>query len=614
MPFDPKHLSRFPVSHGVYLMKNKEGKILYIGKAKNLRQRVCQYFTPGKDGRLMVPYLTAKVENVDFMVVDSEKEALLLENNLIKKHQPKYNALLKDDKTYFSLFINHKHLWPMLRIVRYKGKPQDQGLYFGPYTQGHAARETLELLRRLFPLRQCSDQELIRRTRPCILYDLKRCVAPCVGKCTKAEYDELVKKVISFLKGHDTTILKDLQHDLDQAIENLSFEKADRIHKTIQAILATLEKQKVQEASGTDKDVLGLYRYGDKVVLTQMIFREGKLIQSYDHLFLHNAQEDSELLSSFILQHYPHQEELPQEILLPLSLYDKDTLITILSEDRKQKILLTTPEKGTKKALLEMAQKNAKAKFEREEENIKAQEQILMTLEEELSLLNYPEKIECFDNSHLSGTESVSAMVVFFRGEKDKKRYRTYAIKSAAASDDYGALKEVLTRRYSKAKEEDNLPDLIVIDGGKGHLNIALETLSSLNISTCDVISIAKEQHKHTKGITAERIFLPFQDQPKVFPLHSPVLFFLQKIRDEAHRFVLQYQLKKRKKKSFQSHFEQLMGIGPIKEKRLLRHFGSLKRILQATEEEWRSVKGITKKDIITLANWKQKKKDSEQI
>lgn len=280
MLFDTSQLSDFPPLPGVYLMKNDEGKILYVGKAKNLRMRVKQYFTPGRDGREMVPYLIAQVTAIDTIVVSSEKEALILENNLIKKHRPKYNALLKDDKTFFSLMINQKHPWPMLRVVRFKGKPPAGNLYFGPYAHGHAARQTLELLRHLFPLRQCSDRELVSRTRPCILYDLKRCIAPCVNKCTTQEYQKLVNRVIKFLRGHDSSILKELKAEMEQASEALNFEKAARLYQTIQNIEKTLEKQKVEKAGLEDLDVLGLYREADRVALVQLIFREGKLLNS----------------------------------------------------------------------------------------------------------------------------------------------------------------------------------------------------------------------------------------------------------------------------------------------------------------------------------------------
>ena len=584
-------------------MKNQNGKILYVGKAKNLRQRIKQYFVPGRDGRMMVPYLTTQIEVIDTIIVDSEKEALLLENTLIKKHKPKYNALLKDDKTFFSLQVNHQHKWPMIRVARFKGIPPKGVLTFGPYVHGTAARQTLELLRHLFPLRQCSDHELASRTRPCILYDLKRCIAPCVEKCTEEDYDTLVKQVIAFLRGHDSQILKTLQKELNQAIEMLAFEKAQRIHETMRSIEKTIEKQKVDHAGQGDKDVLALYREADSVVLAQMLYREGKLIASYTHRFENNAQEDAELLSSFIVQHYPKAQFLPQEIILPTPLFDQTALKEMI------KCQLTVPRKGNKNSLIKMAQMNAKAKFVQEGEKKNKFEQILIGLEEKLHLTNYPERIECFDQSNTFGTEPVSGMVVYINGMKDKKKYRIYAIKTAAPKDDYGALEEVLQRRCRRAKEEDNLPDLIIIDGGKGHLNVALRVLQELNISTCDLISVAKEEGLHTKGMTQEKIFLPERSDPIILPTHSPLLFFLQQVRDEAHRLAISFHRKKRSKKMFTSTLDTISGIGPIKKKRLLSHFGSVKRIYKATEKELLEVKGMTKKDVKAILCSKNKDK-----
>lgn len=587
MPFDLAELKRFPLSPGVYMMKNAAGKILYIGKAKNLQNRVKSYFVSGGDGREMIPYLVGQIETIDTIVVLSEIEALILENNLIKKHKPKYNALLKDDKSYFSLMINHKHRWPLIRVVRFKGKPPPGNLYFGPYAHGHAARQTLELLRHLFPLRQCSDRELASRTRPCILYDMKRCIAPCVNRCTKEEYDALVKQVVTFLKGHDSAVRKELKEEMERAIESLEFEKAETIFHTLKHIEKTLERQRVEKAGRGDIDVIGLYREGDSVAVAQLLFREGKLMGSNGHLFLHNAQEDAELLSSFLIQQYADQEELPEAIILPLEV-EKDVEV----------LLRVKIQWGKRRHLLEMAHANAEAKFKREAD---VKEETLLAMEETLHLTNYPERIECFDNSNISGTEPVSALVVFFEGEKETKSYRKYKIKEAAPSDDYGALKEVLTRRYKRAKEEDNLPDLLIIDGGKGHLNVALEVLSSLDVSTVDLIGVAKEEGRHTKGMTAEQIFLPDQKEPVILNENSPILFLLQQIRDEAHRFAISFQRVRRGKKSLASALDTLPGIGPVKKQRLLRHFGSWKRIKEASPEELLEVKGITKKDVETI-------------
>lgn len=333
-------------------MKGREGIVLYVGKAKNLRQRVKQYFVPGRDGRLMVPYLVAKVESIDTIIVFSEKEALLLENTLIKQHKPRYNALLKDDKTYIALKINNKHRWPTVSLVRYKGVPKPDGLYFGPYTSADSARQTLDLLQRIFPLRQCSDQELARRTRPCILYDMKRCIAPCVNRCTKEEYDAYVNRTIRFLRGQDREIVKELYKEMQDAAEALEFERAGDVQQTISFIERTLEGQMVDRPlGGVDADALAIFREGDEVILTQLIFRSGKLNGSRHYDFTAIAEEDNELLESFILQHYEKQSDLPREILLPVLPDAAEALSEILSKDRK-KISLIAPQKGSVKDLL----------------------------------------------------------------------------------------------------------------------------------------------------------------------------------------------------------------------------------------------------------------------
>ncbi len=585
--------SKLPTKPGVYLMKNRHGKVLYIGKAKDLKNRVRQYFVPGRDGREMVPYLAKQVHEIETIVVRSEKEALLLENTLIKRYLPKYNALLKDDKSFFSLMINHKHRWPMLKIARYKGKPPKGNLYFGPYTNARAARQTQELLRQLFPLRQCSDHELASRLRPCILYDLKRCVAPCVNKCTKQDYDHLVEHVVQFLKGKDKTITKELEKEMMSASTELDFEKAERLHKTLLAIETTLEQQRVDKAGEKDLDVIGFHRHADKAALTLMQFREGKLTASHTHLFLQCAQSDEEIVSSFIMQHYEKLDERPTTVFLPIKLSNSEVLTRIL------KMSLHIPLKGSKKELIEMAHSNCIAKLDQAPKE--DPEQILMEMESKLHLTRFPERIECFDNSHISGSEPVSAMIVFTDGRRDSKEYRKYKVQT---DDDYAAMKEVITRRFSKGEK---LPDLVIVDGGRGHLNTALQVLSTLNISTIDVIGVAKETGRHDKGVSIERIYHPDYKEPILLPQNSRILFLLQQIRDEAHRFAITFHKQQRKKGLLKSELEEIKGIGPIKQRRLLTHFGSMKRVMEADEEQWAKIPGITKTD---LKNLKQKKEN----
>lgn len=597
MPFNRDDLDTFPTNPGVYLMKGGSGNILYIGKANNLRARLRQYFLPRGDGRFMVPYLIAKVEKIDTIVVFSEKEALLLENTLIKQHKPHYNALLKDDKSYIALKINNKHKWPMVSLVRYKGKPKADGQYFGPYTSADSARKTLDLLQRLFPLRQCSDQELARRTRPCILFDMKRCIAPCVNRCTKEEYDSHVERTRKFLKGQDREVLKDLYQEMEQASESLEFEKAGSIYQTIQQIENTLQGQQVDKPLGLDIDALAIFRQGDEIILTQLIFRGGKLIGSRYHDFANIWEEDNELFETFMLQHYEKQPELPHEILLPINLSDAETISDILSQGRRR-VQVMTPQRGDKKALVEMALANAEATFKKEKDVRTIREKTLMEMQERFHLTRYPRRIECFDNSNMAGSLVVSTLVAFYEGVKDPNRYRKFKIRCEPGSDDYAALREALERRYRRARDENDLPDLLLVDGGKGHLNVALKVLAELNIINMDVVGVAKEEGRHDRGMTAEQVFLPNIKDPVHLKSTSPVLFLLQQIRDEAHRTAISYHRKLRTKKNLRSALDDIQGIGPAKRQTLLRHFGSLKKLLEADEESLSLVPGISKSNI----------------
>ena len=407
MPYEIAKLNEFPTQPGVYIMKKKGGVVLYVGKAKNLRQRVKQYFVPGRDSRAMIPYLTALVEEIETILVSTEKEALLLENTLIKKYKPKYNVFLKDDKTYTALKINNKHKWPMLELVRYKGKLKADALYFGPYTSAFAARQTLDLLEKMFPMRQCSDQELARRTRPCILYDMKRCIAPCVNLCTKEEYDQLVNKVIHFLRGQDKVVVKELYDEIERASEKLEFERAATILHTLRQIEKTLQEQHVEKPLGADSDAIGIFRAGDEVTVTQVIVRHGKVEGTFNRHFSHSAEDDNELFESFLLQVYQDQELLPHEILLPIPLEDAETLSEILSANKKRKVQILCPQRGEKKSLVMMARMNAENALKEVKDATAIREKVLLEMQDKFHLSRYPQRIECFDNSHLSGDEPV---------------------------------------------------------------------------------------------------------------------------------------------------------------------------------------------------------------
>ncbi len=601
MPFDPNKIQKFPKAPGVYLMKNREGVVLYVGKANDLRVRVRQYFAKSGDTRPSIPFLLAKTEEIDTIVVRTEKEALLLENNLIKQHHPPYNILLRDDKSYMALKMTTKHPWPRLEIVRYKHKPKEDGVYFGPYTAAFAARETYDLIQKIFPIRECSDQELKRRTRPCILHQMGRCLAPCVHLCTKENYDRYVKEAMQFLSGKNKQVIKDLISRREEASAALEFEKAAEIQRMIERVEKTVEKQGVDFPLGSDLDAWSLYREGDELTLTVLSVRGGKLMGTEHASFSKVAHDDDELLEPYLLQYYEGSQNIPKEILLPFTLKNAGALSEILTDLAVGKVSVFTPVRGAKKAFLELAASNAKAEFSKKRNEADSTQKILLEMQERFDLTRFPDRIECFDTSHTAGEALVSVMVVFVAGKAERRSYRKYKILSTEKADDYAALREVLARRYRKAKEENGLPDLIIIDGGKGHLNTASSVLEELDISTVDLIAVAKEGGRHDKSLTNEQIFLPARKDPIHLHAHSPLLFYLQRIRDEAHRFAIAFHKEKSLKGKLSSELDSLQGIGPVKKKRLLSHFGSVKRIKEATEEELRQVEGLTSKDIQTL-------------
>ncbi|MDJ0651599.1 MAG: excinuclease ABC subunit UvrC [Simkaniaceae bacterium] len=590
------NLESLPKEPGVYLMKDGAGRILYIGKAKQLRRRVKQYFVPGRDGRMMVPFLTCQVKDIETLVTFSEKEALLLENNLIKQHQPKYNVLLKDDKTFISLIINHKHQWPMIKVTRYRGRPKNHALHFGPYTSASAARQTLDLMTRIFKLRQCSNRELTSRTRPCLLYSIKRCLAPCVDKCTRKEYDQEVKHAIDFLKGKDRQVVNQLKKERDKAAENLEYERAGALQKTMEQIEhVTRGRQSIIRSKGKDCDIFALYHEGTRHIIVKLMYREGRLVGADHFTFIELASTDEEIWESFLLQHY--QEKGSLEVLLPIQLKQQKALEDILC------VSLHSPQKGEKYHLLKLAEKNAKALFTDQQ----SKEELLLDLQETCDLSRCPIRIECFDTSNISGTDLVACMVGFTEGKRDKEKTRLFKITKIHKSDDYGAMREVLMRHYTKAKEKDELPDLTLIDGGKGQLNVALEVFKELDIANVDVISLAKEKGRHDKGLNFEKIFVPHKRDPLFLSPRSPTLFVLQQIRDEAHRVAISYHRKRRSKRLIHNELDEIPGIGQKKRNLLLKNFGSVKQVKGATKEALKKIAGLNSRDIDAIIKFQRK-------
>jgi excinuclease ABC subunit C len=582
-------LAQMPSQPGVYLMKNGEGTILYVGKAKNLRSRVRSYFRKSGDGRFRIQFLIPNVEDIEFLVTDTEKEALILENTLIKAHKPRFNVNFRDDKSYVNLRLDPRDKYPRLTVVRRPAR--DGALYFGPYASSQSVRETLRTLSRIFPLRLCTDHVFNSRTRPCLYYQIHRCSAPCVpGHVSDEEYRALVEQTALFLKGRDEDLAKMLYAQMHDASEGLRFEEAGRIYRRIGAIERTIERQKVTSGQERDQDVFGFFREADHVEIQRLTIRGGKLLGGKSDLFTEQLSSDAEILESYVNQYYAEGQELPEEVLLPFALEGSGGLADLLSERRGRRVSVLVPERGEKRALVAMANKNAALSFQARKDRERSQQTTLEQLQERLHLRNFPRRIECFDMSNIQGTNPVGSMVTFTDGEPDKARYRKFQVKTVEGPDDFASMYEVLSRRYTRALEEDDLPDLIMVDGGKGQLNIAQAVLWELGIETPDLISIAKSRLRPVQGSegkhrTDERFFIPGRKNPVIFPANSPALFLLQRIRDEAHRFAITYHKSRRAKAAVHSALDDIPGIGPKRRRALLRHFGSVNGIAAASPE-----------------------------
>ena len=592
-------VERLPKSPGVYLMKNKGGKVVYVGKAKELRNRVRSYFRDSGDNRLQVRFLRSNVADIDFIATDTEKEALILENNLIKQYQPRYNVKFKDDKTYVSLRLDLRKPFPRLSIVRLpKGAKKDGCLYFGPYSSARAVRETLRIIYRTFPIRSCTDTVFSQRDRPCLYYQIGQCLGACAGKEIKEEeYRQLIDQVILFLQGQNEELIRILKKKMEEESRKLNFEEANRIYNRIQAVEKTIERQKVVSSQLKDIDIFGFYREGKALAIQRLHIRHGKLVGGKADTFVQPLTPAPELLSSFLNQYYG-SSYIPEEIYLPFLVEGSGVLVEILSERRGSKVQILCPQKGEKRQLVLMAGKNAKMAFQKDQGNLESYPDQLDELQKKLSLHNLPVKIECFDISNIGGNQAVGSAVRFIQGTPDKQWYRRYRIKTVHQADDYGMMAEVLERHYRQASVAENLPDLIMVDGGKGQLNIARDILDKLAIHTPDLISLAKardDRLRARKSKGEEKVYLLGRKNPVILSRRSPALFLLQQIRDEAHRFAISYHKKIREKEGLYSSLDDIPGIGPRRKQQLLKHFGSLDRIAEATVEELQAVSKLNK-------------------
>ena len=545
----------------------------------------------------MAPFLMARVHDIDVITTSTPKEALILENNLIKKHRPRYNVYFRDDKTYYHLSIDPAETFARLQLAR--KRTNRKALYFGPYPSGLAAKETLRFVQQVFPLRTCRNRDFHLRTRPCLEYQIGRCLAPCKGLIDEAMYRKLVESAVSFLQGRRRELVSDLKKQMEEASEVLNFEEAARLRDRIAALEHTLEKQNVDWAGNQDRDAVGVHADGDTYQLCILFVRDGKLLGSKSFVPVITKAGMAEVLSRALEQHY-ESANLPEEIILPVELPDQDILAEWLSDQKEKKVILTVPKRGEKKALLDMACANARELYLSTRKKENQMEAALLILKEKLSLTSLPRRMECFDISNISGKHAVGSMVTFQNGEPDKSGYRRFRIRTADEPDDYGMMREVLTRRL---KGSVPLPDLLVVDGGKGQLNVALLVLKDLGIKL-DAVGLAKEERsfpsaggsfRKISGKSEDRVYLPHRKDAVHLSSTPSALACLQRIRDEAHRFAVAYHHKVKTKNDLSSVLDAIADIGPARRKLLLTHFGSVMQMKNASVEDLQNVPGIGK-------------------
>ncbi len=592
-----ERIRNLPTGPGVYLMKDGAGKILYVGKAKNLSHRVRSYFGRSEDSRFLVRFFVSKVEDVECILTDTEKEALILENNLIKKFKPRYNINLKDDKTYFNLRLDVQNLFPKLTLVRRVRR--DGARYFGPFSSSRAVKETINFIERYFQLRKCTNRSFKNRSRPCLYYQMGQCQGVCVGLVDERVYRERVREAILFLEGKSRQLIEILRRRMERASQNLLFEECTRLRDQIRSIEKTIEKQKIVSFTPVDQDVLALYREGALVEIHIMFVRQGKLMEGQSFSLSSRELSDGEILSSFVKQFYAEGRLIPQEILLPLEVEDCDAITDWLTEQKDAKVSVKIPKRGARLQLLQMVRKNAEIAFKGKQTQEKNLEATLQELKKRLCLSRLPKRIECFDVSNILGTAATGSMVVFQDGQPDKSQYRRFKIRSLSQPDDYGMMYEVLMRRYSKVNSGDGLPDLIMVDGGKGHLQVVLEVFKDLRMKMGDAIALAKsrrmEGHSKEADKSGEKIYVPRIKEPIHMPRHSTATFLLQRIRDESHRFAISYHKKLRKKRDLRSILDDVPGVGKLRKQQLLRHFKTPGEIRNASIEQLQLATGINR-------------------
>ncbi len=586
------------------------GKIIYVGKAKNLRVRVKQYFRPGDDIRFFVAsgLLARVLADVETILVDNEKEALLLENHLIKKHQPRFNVKLRDDKQYLVLRIDSKKNYPRVEVVR--NIKNDGARYFGPYHSASSCRETLRTVNRYFQLRTCSDHVLENRKRVCLQYQIRRCPGPCVYPVPKERYGDQVEDVMMFLDGKSGELIARLRDRMESAAGGEQYESAALLRDSLIAVEKTLARQDIVQEDFVDQDVFGMFREADAVEVVVLFIRAGKLVGR--RAFRQRDQEfpDAQVMSSFVQQYYATGTLVPSEVVVPSALSDADVLSDWLSELRGKKVKIIAPQRGQKTRLIALAQKNAAAAAVSRTSRDDDAKAALAKLQKRLELRRLPRVIECFDIAHLQGDQTVGSRVLFRDGVPDNASYRHFKVRTAT-NDDFASMYEVVKRRFARADPREltedmdvdrdpwALPDLLVIDGGRGQLGSALAALDDLKIPTrgergLEVVGLAKDRQKDGEKLATDRAFLPHRKDPIVLRSATTELFLLGRIRDEAHRFANTFHRKQRKNTALRSELDDAPGIGAVRRRELLRHFGSLRAIKLASVEELAAIKSMT--------------------
>ncbi|HLL73055.1 MAG TPA: excinuclease ABC subunit UvrC [Pyrinomonadaceae bacterium] len=581
-------LKNLPLSPGVYIHKDEAGKIIYIGKAKNLRNRVRSYFQSGRGHDRKTRELVRRIVDLEFIVTDTEVEALVLESNLIKKHKPRYNIALKDDKQYPHLKLTINEPFPRIMITR--KIQRDGALYFGPFLPASLARRTIDLINRTFQLRTCDIEIDGKLPRPCLEYHIKRCLGPCVrGLCTPDEYAESVRDVRLFLEGKDRELADEYAGRMERASEEMRYELAAKYRDLRKVVLAVSETQKMATSPERDVDIFGYYREAQRLALQLFTMREGKIVGRRE-FFWEDLQPDDEFdpsafLSEVLTQYYS-TDYVPREIHVPVDFEDRELLEKALSERRGRRVRIYDPQRGEKRDMIALVEKNAQIAFEQRFRVLKPDmERVLEELQETLELPRFPARIESFDISNISGAENVAAMVVCENGKMNRAEGRRFKIKTVEGSNDVASMREAVARRYRRQLEEDNpLPDLVMIDGGKGQLNAAADAMRELDLEAVPMIGVVKPPRRHNE--VSHLLVKGREHEPVYLDSHSPVLRLIQMIRDETHRAAVTYHRKRREIRDFTSELTEIPGIGDKRKNRLLRNFGSIARIAQAAPAE----------------------------